>query len=520
MTKIKNTFFFILISFFAIAQDTTYVLAWGQSNTTGSNQADTLFTKNALDSKNNGKVYIANRYTSNIELWDLNDSLGQYGDALSTEPKPFVVGNSCPVFYFCRQLSNYTGNVVVAVMAARGGTKIEKWLTVENGGSATIWNNLIADVSTFNIDHFDIVFSLHGEANRGDINNGTYTSASTGNSGWKGYGDDVFTIYEELRDSLQLIDHTTPILHGMPRDFWHTSNVRVGGSGDGVRPFYEQFLKPSTDSNLTHGFNIRTVPTKDLPSWNDGNVDGNVHYSKRASIDIARYAITTLNNMSGENPLDTTGRTIYISKDTVVYISPLRGYFTGRINDTLNSWESFNNWMYKTYPAGGTVRAVIVDDIDMDGVDISYPNWNGGGFSIYGINSWQGSLSLTSDSVATYNAMKNNFQTKIFGNVTISSKVNMRYLLFDGSDDDGAGLTITSGAEFTATYLGVFGYNTGVNVTRNGLLLPSNFVYVTQANTYGVYATINGYANFTGTNRTSEFNGTNYKTATNGVISE
>jgi hypothetical protein len=462
-----------------------YLFGAGQSNLVGFHSND--YSATLINGENpSNLVEIWNRYNTAWEVWDLNSSTAQYGDALATDPVtqlPGVPGRNCPMFHLAQKVAFETGRKVRVLMSERGGTDIDKWLTTANGGTNTIWSEFASDVTNSQIPRFDGCVWMHGENHENDIRNSTYSPYSPGAVT---YLDDVRAFWTQVLNHTNtagdpLMDQTTPVAVGMIRDFWQNSGVRQGGP-TGVNGLYATLIDPVRAQMAQESVKFIVAPHKDLES--DENIgpavspDGGNHYGRRQLVEMGqRYWYSAI--FQPGNPIF---RKRIINEDTTYTISTT-GYYTDRINGKFDSWDNFSEFFRSVELVNNPVITVEIEDgtYNQDIIIPDHPNFDEN-FTLKGIN--QGSTpsfnGVFADDLA---ALETFLPTKFTGSLTVNKNVNIQNILFHGTGS-GSGINVNNYSD-KIRWLGVINYNIGVTDTAAYFKPVSNFYSMHNAS-YGI----------------------------------
>ena len=458
-----------------------YLFGAGQSNLVGFHSND--YSATLINGENpSDLVEIWNRYNTAWEVWDLNSSVAQYGDALATDPAtqlPGVPGRNCPMFHLAQKVAFETGRKVRVLMSERGGTDIDKWLTTANGGTNQIWSKFTADVTNSQIPRFDGCVWMHGENHENDTKTGTYTPYSPGAVT---YLDDVRAFWTQVLNHTNtagdpLMDQTTPVAVGMIRDFWQTSGVRIGGP-TGVNGLYATLIDPVRAKMAQEPIKFIVAPHKDLES--DENIgpavspDGGNHYGRRQLVEMGqRYWYSAI--FQPGNPIF---RKRIINEDTTFTISTA-GYYTDRINGKFDSWDNFLAFYKEVELVDNPVITVEVEDgtYDQDILIPNHPNFDEN-FTLKGVN--RGSTpsfnGVFADDLAALEAY---LPTKFTGSLTLDRNVNVQNILFHGSGT-GSAIFVNEYCD-KLRYIGVINYSIGVTDTAAYFKPKSHFYCVHNA---------------------------------------
>ena len=462
-----------------------YLFGAGQSNLIGFHSND--YSATLINGENpQNLVKIWNRYNTAWEVWNLNSSVAQHGDALATDPATQlsgVPGRNCPMFHLAQKVAKETGREVKVLLSERGGTDIDKWLTTANGGVGTIWSKFITDVTNSQIPRFDGCVWMHGENHENDIKTGTYSAYSPGAVT---YLDDVRAYWTQVLNHTNtsgdpLMDQTTPVAVGMIRDFWQTSGVRQGGP-TGVNGLYATLIDPVRAKMEQEPVKFIVAPHKDLES--DENIgpaispDGGNHFGRRQLVEMGqRYWYSAI--FQPGNPIF---RKRIINENTTFTISTT-GYYTDRINGKFDSWDNFLIFFKEVELVNSPVITVEVEDgtYDQDIFIPDHPNFDEN-FTLKGIN--RGSTpsfnGVFADDLAALEAY---LPTKFTGSLTVNKNVNVQNILFHGSGSD-SGVLVNEYCN-KLRYIGVINYSIGVTDTAAYFKPISNFYGVHNAS-YGI----------------------------------
>jgi hypothetical protein len=461
------------------AQGVFYLFGAGQSNLTGAHSDD--FSTTVINGDNPGDlIEIWNRYTTAWELWDLDSTPAQYGNALETNPStglPGVPGRNCPMFHLAQEIVHRTGNKVKVLLSERGGTNIDLWLTTGNGGNSQIWNKFLTDVTNSGIPRIDGAVWMHGENHENATRNNNYSAYSPGALV---YTDDVEAYWKQVI-ATGLMDNKTPVVVGQIRDFQHVTNVRLGGP-EGVNGQYEQWLSPSSYGLRTNDVNFITSPHRNLGSDDIISPDGGNHYGRRELVEMGRKFWHS-SMFDVENPV---WRPITEISTDVTYIIDSDGYYTDRINGKFNTWANFNIF-FKTVRiiTGGKVTVQInpgdyTFDITIDRPDITKDN-----FKILGsINGAAPAASdFTNDAAANATLLTTYFPVRITGKVVLAQNVTIEKILFRGNGT-GNGLAIAEVCT-ALRWVGFYNFQIGV-LTFSPFFSPVSNFYAVNNSAYGV----------------------------------
>ena len=468
------------------ATEPVYLFGAGQSNLIGFHSND--YSTTLINGENpQNLVKIWNRYNTAWEVWNLNSSVAQCGDALATDPATQlsgVPGRNCPMFHLAQRVAIETGREVRILMSERGGTGIDKWLTTANGGTNEIWSKFTTDVTNSQIPRFDGCVWMHGENHENAIKAGTYSPYSPGAVT---YLDDVRAYWTQVLNHTNtsgdpLMDQTTPVAVGMIRDFQQTSGVRQGGP-TGVNGLYKTLIDPVRPQMAQESIKFIVAPHKDLES--DENIgpaispDGGNHFGRRQLVEIGqRYWYSAI--FQPGNPIF---RKRIINENTTFTISTA-GYYTNRINGKFDSWDNFLVFYKEVELVDNPAITVEVEDgtYNQDISITDHPNFNEN-FLLKGKNKSSTTPSFNGVFADDLAALEAYLPTKFTGSLTVDKNVSVQNILFHGSGS-GSGVNVTEYCN-KLRYIGVIGYNIGITDTAAYFKPVSNF-YSVHNTSYGI----------------------------------